>query len=75
MQKDDLLHLVPADAWEKNWNVNSQPVGNGDRSIRYLASYVFRTAIRFTSGLLEHRIESTVKGDSILEVKPSSILL
>lgn len=45
MQKADLLHLVPAGAWKKNWNVNSRPVGNGARSIRYLSSYVFRTAI------------------------------
>ena len=35
MQKADLLHLVPAEAWKKNWNVNSQAVGNGARSIRY----------------------------------------
>ena len=45
MQKADLLHLVSAHAWKKNWNVNSQSVGNGARSIRYLSSYVFRTAI------------------------------
>ena len=45
MQKADLLHLVPASAWKKNWNLNSQSVGNGARSIRYLSSYVFRTAI------------------------------
>ncbi len=45
MQKADLLHLVPTDAWKKNWNVNSQAVGSGARSIRYLSSYVFRTAI------------------------------
>jgi len=45
MQKADLLHLLPKVAWEKNWNVNSLPVGNGARSIRYLSSYVFRTAI------------------------------
>ncbi len=45
MQKADLLHLVPADAWKKSWNVNSQAVGSGARSIRYLSSYVFRTAI------------------------------
>jgi hypothetical protein len=45
MKKANLLHLVPADAWGKSWNVNSQPVGNGARSIRYLSSYVFRTAI------------------------------
>jgi len=45
MQKADMLHLVPADAWNKDWNVNSQAVGNGARSIRYLPSYIFRTAM------------------------------
>ena len=45
MKRADLLHLVPSDAWKKNWNVNSQSVGSGARSIRYLSSYVFRTAI------------------------------
>ena len=45
MKKADLLHLLPAGAWKKNWNVNSQAVGNGARSIRYLSAYVFRTAI------------------------------
>ena len=45
MEKDGLLHLIEPDAWKQNWNVNSQSVGNGERSIRYLASYVFRTAI------------------------------
>ena len=59
MQKADLLHLVPAEAWEKNWNVNSQPVGNGARSIRYLASYVFRTAIS------NHRV-ITIKNQRVL---------
>ena len=45
MKKASLLRLVPPDAWKKDWNVNSRPVGNGASSIRYLASYVFRTAI------------------------------
>ena len=53
MRKADLLRLLPSGAWEKAWNVNSQPVGNGARSIRYLASYVFRTAIS------NHRILTT----------------
>jgi hypothetical protein len=53
MQRAGLLHLVPAEAWKKNWNVNSQPVGSGARSIRYLSSYVFRTAIS------NHRIITT----------------
>jgi hypothetical protein len=45
IKKARLLHLFPADAWKQDWNVNSQVVGNGVRSVRYLASYVFRTAI------------------------------
>ena len=59
MKKANLMHLVPADAWKKNWNVNSQAVGNGARSIRYLSSYVFRTAIS------SHRI-ITVKNDRVV---------
>ncbi len=59
MQKADLLHLVPSGAWQKIWNVNSQPIGNGARSIRYLASYVFRTAIS------NHRV-ITMDNDRVL---------
>lgn len=50
MRAAGLLHLLSQDAWEKDWNVNSQPAGNGQRAVRYLASYVFRTAIS------DHRI-------------------
>ncbi len=53
MRKADLLHLVSAEVWKKNWNVNSQAVGSGARSIRYLSAYVFRTAIS------DHRIVTT----------------
>ena len=45
MKKADLLHLMPVGAWEKSWNVNSQPVGNGARSIRYLSGSNARTAL------------------------------
>lgn len=59
MQKDNLLHLVSTDAWKKQWNVNSQTVGNGARSLRYLSSYVFRTAIS------NHRI-ITMENEQVL---------
>ena len=59
MQRADLLHLVSSAAWKKHWNVNSRAVGNGTRSIRYLSSYVFRTAIS------SHRI-ITMKNDQVL---------
>ena len=45
MQKAGLLHLLSSKAWEKAWNVHSNPVGNGARSLRYLSAYVFRSAI------------------------------
>jgi len=59
MQKADLLHLVSAGAWKKDWNINSQPAGSGARSIRYLSSYVFRTAIS------NHRV-ITMENDRVL---------
>ncbi|MDT8273491.1 MAG: transposase [Desulfomonilia bacterium] len=45
LKRNGLLSSIDAAAWSQDWNVNSQPVGSGERSIRYLASYVFRTAI------------------------------
>lgn len=44
----ELLDAVPPEAWGTDWNVNSQATGTGERSIRYLAAYVFRTAISDT---------------------------
>ncbi len=38
-------YIVPAGAFEKDWNVDSRPVGSGVRALRYLSAYVFRTAI------------------------------
>jgi hypothetical protein len=45
MRHAGLLHLLPSEVWNTGWNVNSQPVGTGARALRYLSSYVFRTAI------------------------------
>jgi len=38
-------YIVPAGAFEKDWNVDSRPVGSGVRALRYLSAYVFRTAV------------------------------
>ena len=43
--KSGLFNLIPAEAWEKDWNVNVQPTGQPDRTIRYLSRYVFQVAI------------------------------
>ena len=45
MKKNDLFSRVPSLVWEKNFIVNSQPVGSSERSIKYLAPYVFKVAI------------------------------
>jgi hypothetical protein len=45
MKKAGLLHKIPADVWELDWNVNSQPVESSEASVKYLAPYVFRVAI------------------------------
>jgi len=59
MEKAGFLHLIPDNAWKQDWNVNSLPVGNGARSVQYLANYVFRTAISDTRIL-------TVENDKVL---------
>ncbi len=59
MKKEGFLHLIPDNAWEQDWNVNSQAVGNGARSVQYLANYVFRTAIS------DQRV-LTVENDKVL---------
>jgi hypothetical protein len=45
MQKAGLLNQIPASVWREAWVVNSKAVGDGRRSLQYLAPYVFRVAI------------------------------
>lgn len=45
MKRSGLLEKIPEDVWTKPWNVNSKAVGDGRKSLRYLAPYVFRVAI------------------------------
>jgi hypothetical protein len=45
INKAGLLHLIPAEAWSKEWNVNCQAVGSGRNSLKYLSRYVFKVAI------------------------------
>jgi hypothetical protein len=45
MIKAGLIDQIPAVVWQKEWNVNCQPVGEAQASIKYLAPYVFRVAI------------------------------
>lgn len=50
MKNKNLLHFIPPEVWDKNWNVNIQSVGSGRNTIKYLSRYVFKVAIS------EHRI-------------------
>ena len=45
MNKANLLVDIPNEVWSLDWNVNSQPVGNSQHSIKYLSRYVFKVAI------------------------------
>jgi hypothetical protein len=45
MQTAGLLEQISSKVWRREWVVNSQPVGNGKSSMKYLAPYVFRVAI------------------------------
>ncbi|MFQ5904639.1 MAG: transposase zinc-binding domain-containing protein, partial [Candidatus Binatia bacterium] len=45
MKKAGLLDQIDPKVWEVDWIVNSQAVGNGSSSLKYLAPYVFKVAI------------------------------
>ncbi|MHB1561951.1 MAG: IS91 family transposase [Isosphaeraceae bacterium] len=51
-----LLDDVDPAVWRRDWVVHCQPSGDGRRSLRYLAPYVFRVAI------VDHRIVSCEDG-------------
>ena len=45
LRRAGLLSELPPDAFKRDWNVDSRPVGSGVRTLRYPSAYVFRTAI------------------------------
>jgi hypothetical protein len=45
MIKAGLFDQIPEEVWKIDWNVNSQPVGSSEASLKYLAPYVFRVAL------------------------------
>lgn len=45
MRKNNLDSNIPEEVWNQEWVVNSQAVGAGANSIKYLAPYVFKVAI------------------------------
>jgi hypothetical protein len=45
MKKGALMDAIHPSLWQDPWNVHIQPVGSGERSVRYLAPYLFKVAI------------------------------
>jgi len=45
MKKAHLLDNIDPSVWKQNWVADSQAVGKGQNSLRYLSRYVFRVAI------------------------------
>jgi len=45
MKKYQLFDTIHPDLWKQQWVVDSQAVGKGQNSLRYLSRYVFRVAI------------------------------
>lgn len=45
MAAQGLLADIPPEAWDIDWNVNCQAVGDGQATLAYLARYVFKVAI------------------------------
>jgi hypothetical protein len=45
LKKTNLFHSVPPEVWQKDWVVHCKAVGNGDSALKYLAPYVYRSAI------------------------------
>lgn len=45
LKQTELFAQVPAQVWQKDWVVHSEPVGSGQQAFQYLAPYIFRVAI------------------------------
>jgi hypothetical protein len=43
-QHPELFAQVPAEVWQRPWNVGCQAAGSGENALRYLSRYVFKTA-------------------------------
>lgn len=55
------LAQVPSAVWQKEWVVNTQPVGSGEKALGYLGQYVQRTALSSQRILKEENGRTTFK--------------
>ena len=40
-----MFKTIPQQLWKSGFNTHSKPVGNGESTLKYLANYVYKTAI------------------------------
>jgi hypothetical protein len=52
-QLPDEFALIPKKVWQREWVVHSQPVGQGEQALCYLARYIYRVAL-VDSAILAH---------------------
>lgn len=45
MKSQNLIRQIAPEVWQIAWNVNCQPVGDSEATLKYLAPYIFRVAI------------------------------
>ena len=60
-QRPELIAQIPAAAWRKEWVVNTQSVGSGEKALKYLAAYVQRTALSAQRIVKEENGQTTFK--------------
>jgi uncharacterized protein (UPF0212 family) len=65
LKKTDLFDSVPPNVWRKDWVVHCKPVGKGDKTLKYLAPYIYRVAIT------NNRIETLENGQVTFRFKDS----
>lgn len=41
----EIFNSIPQKLWKSGFNTHSEPVGNGESTLKYLANYVYKTAI------------------------------
>lgn len=70
MQQCGLLDQIDSAVWQQEWVVNSQAVGDGRHSLRYLAPYVFRVAIG-NHRIAKVELNADETGKVTFMVKPS----
>jgi len=75
MKTAHLLDHIPAEVWEQDWVIDSQAVGQGQHSLRYLSRYVFRVAISNNriKGIDNHKIRFLYKDRIKKRWKPMSL--